>query len=143
MALFYTAMTRLKRSEDVKMGSYLTVVCSNPKLSAFGKTWSENVPLKSQQTGCEQPVQLAPDLNLSVRLSSGHYATRGTWIYDSSHGHGCVLQIDATPGRSDSHRVWFAKADAIMSQHPLRGRDVEFVPEENVPIEIRERCPLE
>jgi hypothetical protein len=39
MALAYTAMTRLKRSEDANYGSYLTVVSSHPELSEFGKTW--------------------------------------------------------------------------------------------------------
>ena len=121
----------------------LTPTSDDSPFYAFGEGLPKKVPLKSQQTGCQHPVQLAPDLNLSFRLSSGQYATRGTWIYDASHGIGCILQINATLGRSDSHRVWFARADAVMTQHPLRGRDVEFVPEETVPSEIRKGRPLE
>lgn len=41
MALAYTAMTRLKRSEDSDRGSYLTVVSSHPELTQFGKSWPD------------------------------------------------------------------------------------------------------
>jgi len=37
-ALAYTGMSRLKRSKD---GSYLTVVCSNPRFAEFGRSWPE------------------------------------------------------------------------------------------------------
>ena len=37
LALAYTAITRLKRDDR---GCYLTVVCSAPELSAFGRKWS-------------------------------------------------------------------------------------------------------
>nr|PMH64417.1 DNA helicase [Enterovibrio norvegicus] len=40
MALFYTALTRLKRHQD---GSCLTVVCSAQPLAKFGETWPEYV----------------------------------------------------------------------------------------------------
>jgi len=36
LAAVYVAMSRLKR--DTK-GSYLTIVCSNPALEEYGKTW--------------------------------------------------------------------------------------------------------
>jgi hypothetical protein len=36
LSLAYVAMSRLKRHVN---GSYLTVVCSNPNLRDFGKTW--------------------------------------------------------------------------------------------------------
>lgn len=38
LALIYTGLTRLKRSVQ---GSYLTVVCSAPELSEFGRKWPE------------------------------------------------------------------------------------------------------
>jgi hypothetical protein len=34
----YTALTRVKRHED---GSWLTVVCADPRLREYGRTWSE------------------------------------------------------------------------------------------------------
>jgi len=37
LAAAYVAMSRLKRHPN---GSYLTVVCSNPELEEYGKTWS-------------------------------------------------------------------------------------------------------
>jgi hypothetical protein len=43
MALAYTAMTRLKRSEESERGSYLTVVCDNPALQGFGQSWPDSV----------------------------------------------------------------------------------------------------
>lgn len=130
--------------DSSELMSFRSLIPSNDShFSEFKERLPEEGAPKSQQTDRQQPVQQLPDLTLSVRLGSGQHATRGTWIYDASHGIGCILQINATPGRSDSHRVWFAKADAIMAQHPLRGRDVEFVPKESVPVEIRERCPRE
>ena len=36
LAAIYVALSRLKREEQ---GSYLTVICSTPKLKEFGKTW--------------------------------------------------------------------------------------------------------
>lgn len=55
MALAYTAMTRLKRSEEHDRGSYLTVVSSHPDFNQFCKTWSDyqavmpQVPEEDQQ----------------------------------------------------------------------------------------------
>ena len=37
LASVYAALTRLKRSPE---GSWLTVVCSAPELSEYGRTWS-------------------------------------------------------------------------------------------------------
>ena len=36
LAAAYVAMSRLKRHAE---GSYLTVVCSDPKLQEYGQTW--------------------------------------------------------------------------------------------------------
>lgn len=40
MALLYSGLTRLKRDTS---GSNLTVVCAEPALAEYGKTWSDFV----------------------------------------------------------------------------------------------------
>lgn len=52
LALVYAGLTRLKRSQE---GSWLTVVCSAPELSEYGKTWPDCLDVTNPEASGENP----------------------------------------------------------------------------------------
>ena len=52
LALVYAGLTRLKRSQE---GSWLTVVCSAPELSEYGRTWPQHKDITKPKALDENP----------------------------------------------------------------------------------------
>lgn len=67
LACVYAALTRLKRSPE---GSWLTVVCSEPELSEYGRTWAQHSDITKPKALEENPYIKAMEGQIKFRSNN-------------------------------------------------------------------------